>query len=130
VDYDGSCNGLTFPLSLCTGDSFRHEIDGMQAKLIVQMNAYAKAHGLDPIMYTPGGYPYFFQADCYMSEPGCTPVAGGSYSTFDKPLLKAAYNYHSAKDPGSGIHNYKYVIQTLYDSYIDLGGAPGYMVRP
>ncbi len=120
VDYDGDGKK----------ESFRHEIDGIQARLLVQMNAYAKANGLDPITYTPGGYPYFFQASCYMSDPGCTPEALGSYSTFDKPLLEAAYNYHCAQDPGSGIHNHKYVIQTIYDSFIDMGGAPGYMIRP
>ena len=129
VDYDGSCNGA--PPWVCAGDSFRHEIDGMQAKLILVMNQYAYANGLDPIMYTPGGYPYFFTASCYEGIGGCTdPVPAGSYSTFDKPLLAAAYNYHCAQDPGSGIHNYRYVMQTVYDSILNLGGAPGYMKRP
>jgi hypothetical protein len=109
VDYDG--DGI--------GESFRHEIDGMQAELIIAMNVYAEANSLAPIMYT-GGYPYFFTASCYQSNAGCVPEASGAYATFDKPLLQAAFNYHSAQDPGSGIHNYRYVIQTVYDSIEDM----------
>ena len=120
VDYDGDR----------VGESFRHEVDGLQARLIVVMNVYAKANGLDPIMYTTGGYPYFFTASCYLSDPDCVPVPLGSYSTFDKPLLEAAYNYHCAQDPGSGIHNHKYVIQTVYDAIEDLGGSTAGLIRP
>jgi hypothetical protein len=110
TDYDG--DGV--------GESFRHEIDGMQAILLLAMNTWAKSQGLPPITYSAGGYPYFFTADCYLGDPGCTPVAGGSYSTFDKRLLQAAFNYHSAQDPGSGIHNYRYVTQTVFDSIRDM----------
>ncbi len=112
------------------GESFRHEIDGVQARLLVAMNTYAKAQGLDPITYTPGAYPYFYQATCCPSDAGCQPQTDGSYGTFDKPLQQAAYNYHSAQDSGSGIHNYKYVLQTLYDSVEDLGGDLAGLIRP
>jgi len=63
TDYDG--DGV--------GESFRHEIDGMQAILLLAMNTYAKSQGLPPITYSAGGYPYFFAADCYLGDPGCTP---------------------------------------------------------
>ncbi len=109
TDYDG--DGV--------GESFRHEVDGMQARLLAAMQAYTAANGLDPITYVPGGYPYFFNAD-----------TNASYATFDKKLLQAAFNYHSAQDPGSGIHNYKYVLQTLYDSIEDLGGNVTGLIRP
>ena len=121
VDYDG--NGIR--------DSFRHEVDGMQAHLILAMNAYAKVSGLDAIIYTPGAYPYWAKASCYLGDAGCNPVPqGGSYVTFNKPLLGAAYNYHSAQDPGAGIHNHKYMIQILYDSIAGMGGSVAGLTRP
>jgi hypothetical protein len=120
VDYDG--DGIA--------ESFRHEVDGMQATLLVDMNVYAKANGYTAVMYTPGVYPYWAKASCYLSDPGCTPVSTGSYSFPNRSLLGAAFNYHSAQDPGAGIHNHKYVIQTLYDSIGDLGGSTAGMTRP
>ncbi len=120
IDYDGDGNA----------ESFRHEVDGMQATLVVQMNAYAKANDLPAIMYTPGVYPYWATASCYQSDFGCVPTPVGSYSFADRQLLGAAFNYHLAQDPGAGIHNHKYVVQVMYDSILAMGGAPGYMVRP
>ena len=120
VDYDG--DGV--------GESFRHEIDGMQALLIVQMNAYAEAIGLTAIMYTPGSYPYWAKASCYQSDPSCVPTAAGTYTFPDAKFMGAAYNYHLAQDPGAGIHNHTYVIQLLYDSIEDLGGDVSTLIRP
>jgi len=113
VDYDG--DGI--------GESFRHEVDGMQARLILQMNVYAKANGYSPIMYTPKVYPYFAKATCYQQDPGCQPAPAGNYSFPNAQFLGAAYNYHLAQDPGAGIHNHKYVIQLLYDAIENLGGV-------
>jgi len=120
-DYDG--DGVI--------ESFRHEVDGMQATLIVEMNRYAKAHGLTAIMYTPGSYPYWAKASCYQSDSTCVaPQPQGTYTFSDRELLGAAFNYHLAQDPGAGIHNHNYVVQVVYDSVLAMGGAPGYMVRP
>ena len=120
ADYDG--DGVA--------ESFRHEIDGMQARLVVQMNAYAAAKGLPAIMYTPGVYPYWAKASCYQSDPTCVPVSTGSYTFSDRSLLGAAFNYHLAQDPGAGIHNHEYVMQVVYDSFVAMGGAPAAMTRP
>ena len=120
VDYDGDG----------TGESFRHEVDGMQAHLILAMNAYAKTNGYTPIMYTPGSYPYWAKASCYQGDLDCVPVSQGTYAFPDKPLLGAAYNYHSAQDPGAGIHNYKYMIQILYDSIAGMGESVAGLTRP
>jgi hypothetical protein len=103
----------------------------MQANLILAMSEYAEAEGYTPIMYTPGAYPYWKPASCYLHLPGCDPVAVGfAYAFPDKPLLGAAYNYHSAQDPGAGIHNHKYIIQVLYDSIEGVGGSLAGLTRP
>jgi hypothetical protein len=109
VDYDG--DGI--------GESFDNEINGMKAKLYTAIQAYADT-GLmasSKIVYGPGSYPYWFQdtnGDGLLT-PGEDSYANG-YKDFDRELLRAAYNFHSAQDPCGDMHNYKYVLQSLYDS--------------
>jgi hypothetical protein len=107
VDYDGDGSG----------ESFQGEIDGFAGDgvnepagtlLTAIQNYAANVIGI-PIEYTPGSYPYFFRTD-----------TGGSYNVFDDRLLAAAFNFHSAQDPCSDIHNHKYVLQALYDSLDDM----------
>jgi hypothetical protein len=127
VDYDGDG----------TGESFQGEIDGFAGDgvnvpagaLLTAIQNYAATIIGTPIEYRPGSYPYFF-------------IAGtdNSYNLFDDRLLAAAFNFHSAQDPCSDIHNYKYVLQALYDSLDDLddnqqnnsvaGTRPGDGVQP
>jgi mono/diheme cytochrome c family protein len=127
VDYDGDG----------TGESFQGEIDGFAGDgvnkpagtLLTAIQNYAANVIGTPIQYVPGSYPYFFRTD-----------TGGSYNIFDDRLLAAAFNFHSAQDPCSDIHNYKYVLQALYDSLDDLddnqqnnsvaGTRPGDGVQP
>lgn len=107
VDYDGDG----------TGESFQGEIDGLAGDgvnvpagtLLTAIQNYAANVIGTSIEYRPGSYPYFF-------------IAGtdNSYNLFDDRLLAAAFNFHSAQDPCSDIHNYKYVLQALYDSLDDL----------
>ncbi len=109
VDYDGS--GL--------GQSFDAEIKGMAANLYTAIQAYAVS-GLpqsSPVIYVPTSYPYWFKdTDANgVLTPGENNF-GNRYRDFDIHLLRAAYNYHSAQDPCGDIHNYKYVLQSLYDS--------------
>ncbi len=112
VDYDGDSSV----------EGYTKEIAGMEAILLAQIQAYAKNRlnggaNASPIVYSASAYPYFFMdtnADD-VPDPGELTFAN-RYRDFDDLLLEAAYNYHSALDPCSGIHNGKYVMQTIYDS--------------
>jgi hypothetical protein len=107
VDYDGDG----------AGESFQGEIAGMEELLLTAIRAYAEGVVGTPIAYAAGRYPYWF-ADA--NNNGIADEGEGSYSAFDDKLLAAAYNYHSNQDPCGDMHNYKYVLQTAYDSIDDL----------
>jgi len=128
VDYDGDA----------VGESFQDEIDGMAATLLDAIYAYADGTGAislpqaSPVVYSGSGYPYWFQdldADG-VADPEEVNF-GNRYRDFDIVLLRSAFNYHSAQDPCGDIHNYKYVLQSLYDAadFLDdatiNGSAPG-----
>ncbi|BCR05994.1 c-type cytochrome [Desulfuromonas versatilis] len=108
VDYDG--DGL--------GESFQAEIDGMEALLLAAIRNYAETVVGTPIAYAPGSYPYWFVDD---NNNGIVDADETTrYSAFDDKLLAAAYNFHSNQDPCGDMHNYRYVLQTAYDSTDDL----------
>jgi hypothetical protein len=113
VDYDGDA----------LGESFQDEIDGMAATLLAGIYAYADDTGpiglpqASAVVYFAGAYPYWFHdlnADG-IADPDETNY-GNRYGDFDLTLLRAAFNYHAAQDPCSDMHNYKYVLQTVYDA--------------
>ena len=109
VDYDGDGN---------VTEGLKGEVDTLTEALYVQMQAYAEGTG-NPITYDSHAYPYFFGAD------------GKGYAAFTPRLLKAAYNYqYVQKDPGSYVHNPRFVIQFLIDSIEDLGGDVSMYTRP
>ena len=113
TDYDGDM----------TPESFQGEIDGMAANLYLAIQAYA-VNDLpqpSPVVYSGHAYPYWFKDSNGdgLVTPG-EDTYGNRYNDFDLTMLKAAFNYHSAQDPASDIHNYQYVLQTLYDSLDDL----------
>jgi hypothetical protein len=131
VDWDGDGSA----------GSFQDEIDGMQFTLLVAIQDYARfgTPGLpqpSPVAYTPDSYPYWFSDtnDNGVVDPGVEDDFSNRYRDFDTDLLRAAFNYHASQDPCSDIHNYKYTLQTLYDSIDKLdddmlnGTAPG--MRP
>jgi hypothetical protein len=112
-DYDGDGN---------KDESLKAEIQGLEAALYAQMQAYGFAIG-DPIVYDSHLYPYFFRDTNGngIADPG-EVVPANSYS-FNAKLLKAAYNFHaSTKEPSGFIHNSHYIAQLLVDSIGDLGG--------
>lgn len=103
-------------------ESLQAEIQGLEAALYAQMQAYGFAIG-NPIIYNDAAYPYFFKDTNGngLVDPG-EDVRANSYS-FNAAMLKAAYNYQmSLKEPHGFIHNPWYVAQLLVDSIQNLGG--------
>jgi hypothetical protein len=105
------------------------EVASLTEMLYAALQDYAANTVGTPIVYNSHAYPYFFidaNADGVADE-GDTE----RYVTWTPRLLRAAYNYqYASKDPGSFVHNGKYIIQTLQDSLEDLGGDVSAMVRP
>lgn len=113
VDYDGDGNG----------ESFQHEIDGLKASLLAWIQNYA-VFGLPQssrVVYSPHSYPYWFQDTNGNGavDPG-EDIFPNRYRDFDRTMLRAAFNFHAAQDPCGDMHNYRYVVQTVYDSIDDL----------
>jgi hypothetical protein len=118
-DYDGDGDAT---------EGVAGEIETMQEKLLEALNVYTGAQGIDPIIYNPNRYPYYF------GDPngnGTIDEGEGAYATWTPRLLRAAYNYqYTSKDPGGFAHNPKYIMELLYDSLRDLGGSTAGMTRP
>ena len=97
------------------------ELETFQENLMTAIQAYAADTAGTAIVYSATAYPYFF-ADA--NANGAIDEGEEGYASWTPRLLRAAYNYqYSVKDPGAFVHNGKYVIQTLYDSLEDIGGA-------
>jgi hypothetical protein len=113
ADYDGDGD---------VSEGVAFEIEGMQAKLMGAIQAYAAEVSGTPIVYDSAAYPYFF-----IDTDGNGEVTEGEaafpnrYNAWTGRLLRAAYNYQvSVKDPGAFAHNAKYHIALLYDSILSL----------
>jgi hypothetical protein len=120
-DYDGDGNvteGMFF------------EIQGLQEKLLAQMQTYAKEKTGSSVIYDAAAYPYWFadaEGDGVIDQKDGANV---SFTTWTARLLKAAYNYQvSIKDPGAFAHGNKYIVQLLHDSIADLGGDVSTLAR-
>jgi hypothetical protein len=115
VDYDGD-GDIT--------EGVYDEIEGLSEILYGAIQAYAEDAGT-AIVYDAHSYPYFFvdtNANGEVDEGEATYANG--YKGWTPRLLKAAYNYQTAKkDPGAFAHGGKYIIQILYDSIEDLDAA-------
>lgn len=111
VDYDGD-GDISEPI--------KSELEGLQALLYQNIQAYASEVAGTAIVYDPARYPYFF-ADA--NANGAVDEGEEGYASWTGRLLRAAYNYQvSVKDPGAFAHGGKYIIQLLYDSIEDLNG--------
>ena len=113
VDYDGDGD---------TSKGIYYELEGVRAKLLQGLQAYASEVSKTTIVYGAKTYPYFF------IDKNGNGTADADETTFDNKynawtgrLAKAAYNYQmSIKDPGAFAHGGKYIIELLYDSLTDL----------
>lgn len=123
-DYDGDGN---------TTEGVAGEIQTMEQALYTAIQAYAVATtDVDPIIYSPTSYPYFFKDTNGngVIDPG-EAVYGNRYTTWTPRLLRAAYNFHYVmKDPGGFAHNSKYIVQALFDTLDDMGVDVSGMIRP
>jgi hypothetical protein len=108
------------------------EISTLYEALYPAIQAYAADTVGTPIAYDGHAYPYFF-VDANGNGEADPDEAnyGNRYTSWSPRLLKAAYNYqYATKDPGNFAHNGQYILQVLYDSLADMGGATGGMTRP
>jgi hypothetical protein len=122
VDYDG--NG--------TNDNLADEIAGMAANVYAELQATAAATSVE--ICWADDYPYFF-VDTDASGGFCSDDEanfGNQYrGNFTPQILRGAYNYQVYQlEPGGWAHNFDYMGQLLYDSFVDLGGDPAAMTRP
>jgi hypothetical protein len=144
VEACAGCHGVDDPKSIRLNSKEDYDGDGDVTeglygeletyieKLYAAMQDYATAKAGAGILYSPTAYPYFFEDNDGDGKADVNDEGAAiSYRTFTPRLVKAAYNYQYAqKDPGAYSHNFKYVIQALYDSIQDLGGSTVGMVRP
>jgi hypothetical protein len=116
VDYDGDGN---------VEEGIYYELEGMQAKLLQAIQAYAEEASGTPIAYDSASYPYFFIDTNADGSAGPDEAAfPNRYNAWTPRLLKAGYNYQvSLKDPGAFAHGGKYILQLMYDSIEDLNSA-------
>ncbi len=116
VDFDGDGN---------LDESTFDELEGLQAKLLTVIQAYAADVAGSPIAYSADAYPYFFidtNANGELDEDEANN--GNKYVSWTPRLLEAAYNFQTyEKDPGAFAHNARYHIQLMYDSMVSLNEA-------
>ena len=109
MDYDGDGD---------TTEGIYYEVQGLQETLLKSIQMYATEVSTGSIAYNPASYPYFFDD---ANANGAADEGEKAYAGWTGRLLKAAHNYQlSIKDPGSYVHNGKYIIELLYDSIASL----------
>lgn len=112
VDYDGDGN---------VEEGIYYELEGMRARLLEAIQAYAIQVSGSAIGYDSASYPYFF-ADA--NGDGAVNEGEERFAGWTPRLLKAAYNYQvSLKDPGAFAHGGKYILELMFDSIEDLNSA-------
>jgi len=123
VDYDGDG----------TNENLVTELEGMADNVYARLQATASAGATTSDICYGNSYPYFF-IDTDGSGGLCDDGEANfpnQYDTWTPQLLKGAYNWQVWHvDGGAWAHNFDYVGQLLYDSFVDLGGDPASMVRP
>jgi hypothetical protein len=112
VDYDGDGN---------VDEGMYEELEGLQAALYADIQAYAREVAGTPILYNAAAYPYFFGD---VDDSGAVDGEEAGYAAWTPRLLQAAYNYQFyEKDPGAFAHNPRYHAQLMFDSLASLNEA-------
>jgi hypothetical protein len=115
-DFDGDGNAT---------EGIAGEVDTYKEVLYKTIQSYAKDVAGTGIVYDTVAYPYFFvdkDGDGKADKDAKGATIG--YNAWTPRLLEAAYNYqYTVKDPGSFVHNGKYVMQAMYDSIEDLNSV-------
>ncbi|HZW02654.1 MAG TPA: cytochrome c3 family protein, partial [Anaerolineaceae bacterium] len=125
ADYDGDGDAE---------EGLFYEIETMEEALYRAIQAYTTETLDTPLIYAEASHPYFFidtNANGEVDEGEA--VRDNSYPGWSPRLLRAAYNFqYVRKDPGAFAHNAEYILQVLYDSLQDIGGAEAVsgMTRP
>ena len=116
VDYDGDGD---------ISQGVQAELEGLQAKALQAIQAYAMEISGVAIGYESHTHPYFFiDGDESGEIEEGEANRDNRYVSWTPRLLKAAYNYQvTKKDPGGFAHGGKYLVQLLYDSIMDLNSA-------
>jgi hypothetical protein len=114
-----------------TKEGIKAELATFEERLYAAILAYAKGKGT-PIVYDEASNPYFFVDANEDGKPDVDDKGAAiRYNAWTPTLLRAAYNYqYSQKDPGTFVHNPKYVLQFLYDSIKAVGGDVTGLTRP
>jgi hypothetical protein len=101
-----------------SSEPMKMEVEGFGDRLYTAIQAYATSIGY-PISYDGNSYPYWFTD------------TGSSYKGWDPTLMKATFNYQMwKKEYGTWAHNFRYVMQVLFDSIEDCGGSTTGLTRP
>ncbi|MEW6052641.1 MAG: hypothetical protein AB1552_02475 [Nitrospirota bacterium] len=98
-------------------ESIKDEIEGLKELLIGELENAG-------IYYNPHVYPYFFKVPAPQIYPNRVTI-------WKESQLEAAFNLDFvAKEPGAYIHNFRYAVQLLRDSYEALTGRALAGIRP
>ncbi|MBN2304472.1 MAG: hypothetical protein JXQ72_08355 [Anaerolineae bacterium] len=113
MDYDGDGD---------TQEGTFSELEGLQEKLYMAIQAYGSEVAGTAIVYNPQSHPYFFiDSD---GDGAISAEETDRYASWTPRLLQAAYNFQMyEKDPGAFAHNAKYHVQLMYDSIASLNEA-------
>ena len=109
-------------------EGIKGEIETIAEALLVEIQADAEANGA-AILFTNNNF--YLDADKNGEADKDDKGATIRYNAWTPRLMKAAFNYrYIYNDPGSYVHNPKYVMQFLIDSIEDLGGDVSKYTRP
>lgn len=115
TDYDGDSD---------IAEGIFGEIQTIHELLYKAIQTYASDVAGESILYA-SQYPYWFIDTNGNGESDEGEVAvPNRYASWTPRLVKATYNYHMViEDPGSFMHNAKYIMQIMYDTINDLSQA-------
>lgn len=123
-NYTGDAGGTSLSIAL--------SIQILEGKLIAALNASG-------VYYDDLNYPYFFKtADPATHTAAGNPNSVNNFTAWTPPLYKAAFNLSfiikglptgatsqiNVPNASAAVHNYKYAVELLLDSYENLTGSP------